>query len=482
MRPLFGRLVDVGRDELDAPPDAGPVRAGIAPEIDARMLAERRQFAERLEIEPRVAQRLRPLQFVWLAAVGGDLRRDAALLGRHQNPPGIVLAVEAERQSHHLHVVVGAVIVVGGLLLTAGWAGEQPADVFPQPGDHRLAIRVGQLLGIHQEPEGIDGDGDVPGLENALGPPIGFAGHGLSVCEVRIHPRGGSDEPDASHLRGVRRIFFVAREKVGQRQGFNGVAHLRDPWTVVGPGIAALGVALAIAANIGPATRLRRVGPEIRREAHVVVPVAARRSLFLLRHRRRRNLQRLVSRGDEILDRPLEALVARSEPLPGLQERPRLGAVKPRNLGRRGIVVGSDGREGCERHSRHPCGQHNDKHLNRTLPAAGALLARLEPIHGEHEITKTLVPRPPHREGPWDAPHRLHDTGRHTIWLIATSAPSSRRARSGSPPCRRRGDRPRRSRSRCHGACPSTSWPRRRRCRGSSRRRTRSAPRCGGGR
>ena len=353
-------------------------------------------------------------------------------------------------------------IVVGGLLLTAGRAGKQPADVVPQPGDHRLAIRVGQHLGIHQESKGIDGDGDVPGLENALGPPIGFAGHGLGVGEVRIHPRGGSDEPDASHLRGVRRIFFVAREKVGQRQGFNGVAHLRDPRTVIGPGIAALGVALAVAADIGPATRLRRIGPEIRREAHIVVPVAAGRSLFLLRHRRRRNLQRLVSRGNEILDRPLEAFVARSEPLPGLQERPRLGAVKPRNLGRRGIVVGSDGRAGCARHSRHPRGQHNDKHMNRTLPAAGALLAVREPIHVEHERTKTLVPKPPPLETP-------------------TSGPSSRRARNGSPPCRRRGDRPRRSRSRCRGASPSTSSPTRRRFRGRSHHRSRSARRCGGG-
>jgi hypothetical protein len=78
---------------------------------------------------------------------------------------------------------------------------------------------------------------------------------------------------------------------------------------------AALRIDLAIAPNVRQPTRLRGVGPPVRREAHEVVLVAARRSLALLHHAPRSRSHRRVGGEDECVEGGTQRGVAGGEPL-----------------------------------------------------------------------------------------------------------------------------------------------------------------------
>src|ERR1700733_2141220 len=101
--------------------------------------------------------------------------------------------------------------------------------------------------------------------------PVRAAGGGavdsLGELEVRVHARGGCDEPGAKMLTGVPTIAFVAGEQPcsGERGHLDGERdHCLAVVTEVG------GIALAVAVDVG-AVGIFGIGPEIVRLREVVV-------------------------------------------------------------------------------------------------------------------------------------------------------------------------------------------------------------------
>ncbi len=139
-------------------------------------------------------------------------------------------------------------------------------------------------------------------------------------------------------------VFLVAGEIITQRQGLDGRADQPRAQGVIGGLGAGLGVHLAVLTHIREPVLRRRIRPEVRRDAHVVVLVAARWDFRLLHHRRGRHGQGLVSVGNELLQRLAGGLVGGGREL-RLFQGTRAGAeVRANRLGRK--ERGRDEQEG----------------------------------------------------------------------------------------------------------------------------------------
>jgi hypothetical protein len=126
----------------------------------------------------------------------------------------------------------------------------------------------------------------------------------LTEPQVWIHPRRRIEEPDAKEPRGVLRVFFPAGEVIGERERGHRPVEPPEIFAIGDP--LDLGVPLTVSADVRSAIWPGRVRPPVRRLAHVVVLVAARRRHLLVHHGHRRDLERAVRFCFEFSQRALE--------------------------------------------------------------------------------------------------------------------------------------------------------------------------------
>ena len=129
----------------------------------------------------------------------------------------------------------------------------------------------------------VDDFPEIACINNAQAPPVHDAGDGLRIAQVRVHARSGRQEPGADHGSGFFGITRLLGKAVHQRQVQAVAGHGLE---VVGIERAAvrLGVALAIALDVGQPIGRVGVGPPVRAHAHVVVFTARGRSKRLMDH------------------------------------------------------------------------------------------------------------------------------------------------------------------------------------------------------
>jgi hypothetical protein len=185
----------------------------------------------------------------------------------------------------------------------------QPALVVRRPARRTLdqAHRVDDL----DEPAGVD---------DAASALVRIPAHQLRKPEVGIHARRRIEEPGAKLRRRAGCVHLVAAQVIREAERLHHLAELRDP-RLVEIGLA-LGIRLAIAADVRKPVRLGRIGPPVRAEAQVVVLVAAWREHHGARSDRE---QRLGQGAPCITEQTLvcgrDAGIFRLDELPGEGER-----------------------------------------------------------------------------------------------------------------------------------------------------------------
>ena len=107
----------------------------------------------------------------------------------------------------------------------------------------------------------------------------------MGELKIRIHPGRGREKPNAQMLGSVRGIFLLPREVVSERKRLHGRCQGTNSQGIIGGEFTGLRVHFAVLPQIRYAFGLGGIRPEIRRQAHVIMCIAAGRELLLFRHR-----------------------------------------------------------------------------------------------------------------------------------------------------------------------------------------------------
>ena len=162
-------------------------------------------------------------------------------------------------------------------------------------------VRDGPMLRTHEQDRGVGGVGQPASFDEAGTASIVHTWNRLGEAEMGSHLRRGVKEPGAQHLGRVLGVFLVTGEIISERQGLDGRADQARAQGVIGGFFARLGVYLAVLTHVREPVLGGRIRPVVRRDAHVVMLIAAGRDLRLLHHRRRDHGQGLVGVGDQFL-------------------------------------------------------------------------------------------------------------------------------------------------------------------------------------
>ena len=277
----------------------------------------------------RIAQRGGALQLQRLFAVRRDLHGDAFLLGGFADLFCEVRLAEHQRQLDGLDVVERSVVVAGTGFGATVLAREQPVQVSLQPGfEFSLVFRCPRG-GACQQLRGVCRHCDMPSLQNTRAATRVFTGHGLRKIQVGVHPRRRVQKPDPQAFCRTFGVSFIAGKIISQRQRLDGFPHQADP-AVIEPVIAAFRIHFAIMPDVRQAVRFRRIRPEVRRRAHVVMPVATGWHFVFLDDRWWRGCQRLVRLIDQGFERGFQGFVATRQPGFHFHQYPRTDAIVTR--------------------------------------------------------------------------------------------------------------------------------------------------------
>jgi hypothetical protein len=187
------------------------------------------------------------------------------------------------------------VVVVGGGLVAAVLGFLHPRQERREPvADAAVVLRAPRLAARNQ-PDGVDDAREAARFDQSDTAAGVHARNELRVLEVRRHPRGGIEEERAQQRRRLLGVPLVAAEVVRKSKGRRIRHETVDGLVVRDP--VDLGVADAVLPDVRPPVRASRIRPEVRRLAHVVVLVAARRRHGLVDDREPRDGQRLLRVG-----------------------------------------------------------------------------------------------------------------------------------------------------------------------------------------
>src|ERR1043166_3753716 len=145
------------------------------PQIDAGVLPQCRQFEKRLQVESRVAERIRSREFEGLAAVGFNLRVHSPMPGGFDGLPREIGVADKQGQMRDLNVIKCAVIIFGGLFVPAVRTGLGPMQKLYNPGIESVVVGLAPMTRTFEQSGGAPNAGEAPALDHARGASRGDA-------------------------------------------------------------------------------------------------------------------------------------------------------------------------------------------------------------------------------------------------------------------------------------------------------------------